>query len=66
MRSANDVDPTAKTVFEEVGHIINSEYGKITYEKWCKNEIKRIKNPKLYVKYDINTRGKKVCCVATE
>ena len=44
---------------------INSEYGDIPYEEWCRREIKRIKNPDFVIKYKNDKKtGIKYCCIS--
>ena len=43
---------------------IDSEYGNLTYLEWCKLEIKRIKNPKYYIRL-LDHKETRYCCIAT-
>jgi hypothetical protein len=51
------------TVFKPIDEMIDSEYGKITYEEWCAKEVKRINRSNFNIRYSTNHLGKKVCCI---
>ena len=56
---------TDVTILRPCSEMMETQYGKIFYEAWCRKEIKRIGNKLYEIRYKINKKTKaNYCCIA--